>query len=206
MTDTSQPAHHQPEGRRSGGRAGRQAVRASHVIERQPFLTSTLKPFEVMSDEGMELLEHNADTILEEVGVEIRDFPAAFKIFADGGAMVDGTRVRFPRGMCRSIVQATAPRMFTQHARNPANNVEIGGRNVVFAPNYGSPFVQDLDNGRRYATLADFQNFVKLAYLSPHLHHSGGTVCEPVDIPVSKRHLDMVYANFTKFWKSASVA
>ncbi len=65
----------------------------------------------------------------------------------------------------------------------------------MFAPNYGSPFVTDLDNGRRYATLEDFQNFVKLAYLSPHLHHSGGTVCEPVDVPVSKRHLDMVYSH-----------
>ena len=65
----------------------------------------------------------------------------------------------------------------------------------MFAPNYGSPFVHDLDAGRRYATLADFENFVKLAYLSPNLHHSGGTVCEPVDIPVNKRHLDMVYAH-----------
>jgi trimethylamine--corrinoid protein Co-methyltransferase len=27
------------------------------------------------------------------------------------------------------------------------------------------------------------------------MHHSGGTVCEPVDIPVNKRHLDMVYAH-----------
>jgi trimethylamine--corrinoid protein Co-methyltransferase len=36
---------------------------------------------------------------------------------------------------------------------------------------------------------------VKLAYLSPHLHHSGGTVCEPVDVPVNKRHLDMVYSH-----------
>jgi trimethylamine--corrinoid protein Co-methyltransferase len=55
--------------------------------------------------------------------------------------------------------------------------------------------VHDLDNGRRYATIADFENFVKLAYSSPYLHHSGGTVCEPVDVPVSKRHLDMVYAH-----------
>ena len=45
------------------------------------------------------------------------------------------------------------------------------------------------------ATLEDFRNFVKLAYMSPYLHHSGGTVCEPVDIPVNKRHLDMVYAH-----------
>ena len=36
---------------------------------------------------------------------------------------------------------------------------------------------------------------MKLAYLSPHLHHSGGTVCEPVDVPVNKRHLDMVYSH-----------
>ena len=85
--------------------------------------------------------------------------------------------------------------MYTQHARNPENNVQIGGDATVFAPNYGSPFVHDLEGGRRYATLADFQNFVKLAYMSPHLHHSGGTVCEPVDVPVSKRHLDMVYAH-----------
>jgi trimethylamine--corrinoid protein Co-methyltransferase len=55
--------------------------------------------------------------------------------------------------------------------------------------------VRDLDRGRRYATLEDFHNFVKLAYLSPSIHHSGGTVCEPVDIPVAERHLDMVYSH-----------
>ena len=97
--------------------------------------------------------------------------------------------------MCRQIVQATAPRQFTQYARNEANNVEIGGMHTVFAPNYGSPFVRDLDRGRRYGTIEDFRNFVKLAYMSPHLHHSGGTVCEPVDVPVNKRHLDMVYSH-----------
>ena len=66
---------------------------------------------------------------------------------------------------------------------------------TVFAPNYGSPFVRDLDRGRRYGTIEDFRNLVKLAYASPHLHHSGGTVCEPVDVPVNKRHLDMVYSH-----------
>jgi len=73
--------------------------------------------------------------------------------------------------------------------------VETGGRHPVLAPNYGSPFVRDLDKGRRYGTIEDFRNFVKLAYMSPHLHHSGGTVCEPVDVPVNKRHLDMVYSH-----------
>ncbi len=182
-------------GRRSGGRAGRQAMRASHTIERVAYLTRTMKPYELVSDEGLAIIEENAETILAEIGVEIRDYPSALPVFAAAGAEVSGTRVRFPRGLCRSIVQASAPAAYTQHARNPANSVVIGGDTTVFAPNYGSPFVHDLDNGRRYATLADFQNFVKLAHMSPYLHHSGGTVCEPVDVPVSKRHLDMVYAH-----------
>ncbi len=90
---------------------------------------------------------------------------------------------------------ATAPSTFTQVARNPAHTVEIGGDAVVFAPAYGSPFVRDLAGGRRYGSMADFENFVKLAWSIPWLHHSGGTVCEPVDVPVNKRHLDMVYAH-----------
>lgn len=66
---------------------------------------------------------------------------------------------------------------------------------MVLVPAYGPPFIRNLDEGRRYASLEDFKNFVKLAYMSPGLHHSGGTVCEPVDIPVNKRHLDMVYSH-----------
>jgi trimethylamine--corrinoid protein Co-methyltransferase len=182
-------------GRRTGGRAGRQAARLHAAVARVPFLTRALAPFEVLSEEGLELLEQNADTILEQVGIEFHDAPEAVRLFAEAGALVEGERVRFPRGMCRSIVQATAPETFTQVARNPANSVVFGGRNTIFAPAYGSPFVTDLDGGRRYGTIEDFRNFVKLAYASPHVHHSGGTVCEPVDLPVNKRHLDMVYAH-----------
>jgi trimethylamine--corrinoid protein Co-methyltransferase len=180
---------------RTGGRAGRQAARASHHIARVPFLTRTLAPFEVLNEEGLATIEHNADTILEQVGLEFRGDPDALRMFRDAGADVQGERVRFPRGMARQIVQTSAPRVFTQYARNEANSVQIGGDATVLAPNYGSPFVRDLDKGRRYGTIEDFRNFVKLAYMSPHLHHSGGTVCEPVDVPVNKRHLDMVYSH-----------
>ena len=55
--------------------------------------------------------------------------------------------------------------------------------------------MHDLDQGRRYGTIEDFRNFVKLAYSSPYMHHSGGTVCEPVDLPVNKRHLEMNYSH-----------
>ena len=115
-------------------------------------------------------------------------------MWKEAGADVKGDRVRFPKGLVRSLIK-TAPREFMQYARNPASNVTVGGNNTVFAPVYGPPFIRNLDEGRRYATIEDFRNFVKLAYMSPSLHHSGGTVCEPVDIPVAKRHLDMVYSH-----------
>lgn len=182
-------------GRRSGGRAGRAATRAASAAPIPTYLRRQIRPYELVTDEQLEQIEHNADTILEQVGIEFRDYPTALERWKEAGADVDGVRVRFPRGLCRKIVQDSAPRQYTQHARNPANNVEIGGNNTVFAPNYGSPFVYDQDNGRRYATINDFENVVKLAYMSPYIHHSGGTVCEPVDIPVNKRHLDMVYAH-----------
>jgi trimethylamine--corrinoid protein Co-methyltransferase len=181
--------------RRSGGRDARRALRAHPRDTYVPFLTRKLAPFEVLNDEGLSIIEHNADTILEEVGLEFRGDPEALRLFRDAGADVEGERVRFPRGLARSIVRASAPHEFIQHARNPERSVRIGGDATVLAPSYGTPFVRDLDGGRRYGTIEDFRNFVKLAYLSPHLQHSGGTVCEPVDVPVHKRHLDMVYAH-----------
>ncbi|HEM45581.1 MAG TPA: trimethylamine methyltransferase, partial [Alphaproteobacteria bacterium] len=159
------------------------------------YVTRPFAPMEVLGEEGLAIIEDNADTVLQEIGIEFRDDPETLELWRGAGADVQGERVRFERGMLRRIIGASAPAEFIQHARNPANSVRIGGNATVFVPAYGPPFVRDLDDGRRYATIEDFRNFVKLAYLSPALHHSGGTVCEPVDLPVNKRHLDMVYSH-----------
>jgi len=181
--------------RRSGGRSARRAQRNAKSDEVTTFLQRRLEPVEVLDEAGLQQIEANAELILSEVGVAFQEFPEALDLWRAAGAEVDGDLVKFPPGLCRSLVQATAPKDFMQHARNSARSVKIGGNSTVFAPNYGSPFVTDLDSGRRYATLEDFENVVKITYQLPHLHHSGGTVVEPVDIPVNKRHLDMVYSH-----------
>ena len=182
-------------GRRGGGGAdARRAKRQSGEIVQFSYIRRALKEFEVLDEEGLALIENNAELVLEEIGIDFRDDAEALAMWKDAGADVQGERVHFPRGLCRELLK-TAPAQFTQHARNPVRNVEIGGKNTVFAPVYGPPFVRDLDEGRRYATIEDFRNFVKLAYMAPAMHHSGGTVCEPVDVPVNKRHLDMVYSH-----------
>jgi len=180
--------------RRSGGRTGRRESRAARVPPAAPYIIRNLPTREVLSEEGLSLIEGNADALLQDIGIEFRDDDEILDLWRSAGADVREQRVRFPKGLLRQLI-STAPAQFTQHARNPARNVEIGGNNTVFAPVYGPPFVRDLDDGRRYGTIEDFRNFVKLAYLSPHMHHSGGTVCEPVDLPVNKRHLDMVYSH-----------
>ncbi|WP_289089475.1 trimethylamine methyltransferase family protein, partial [uncultured Sulfitobacter sp.] len=131
-----------------------------------------------------------------EIGVNFVHNPGALKLWRDAGADVDGERVRIPRGLARKLC-STAPSEFTQYARNRDKSVVIGGRNMVLAPVYGPPFVRDTAGGRRYATMEDFNKFVKLGYMSKWLHHSGGTVCEPTDVPVNKRHLDMLHAHMT---------
>jgi len=179
---------------RQGRRSRRQARRVSAPgiiagVRRQ------IPPYILASEEGLDIVEAAAEGILQEIGIEFRGDPDALVLWRQAGADVRGDRVRFDKGMVRHIVTATAPRTFRQHARNPERSLLVGGDNVIFAPAYGMPFVRDLEGGRRYGSIADFENIVKLAYMSPWLHHSGGTVCEPVDLPVNKRHMDMVYAH-----------
>ncbi|NDW52250.1 trimethylamine methyltransferase family protein [Aliiroseovarius sp. PrR006] len=182
--------------RRGGGGAARRAERTAVSFECAKFITRNIPNLEILNEEAMEIIEYNAETVLEEVGVNFVENPAALARWKEAGADVDGERVRIPRGLARELCK-TAPSSFTQHARNPERNVEIGGKNMVLAPVYGPPFVRDADGGRRYATIEDFRNFVRLGYMSKWLHHSGGTVCEPTDVPVNKRHLDMLHAHMT---------
>jgi trimethylamine--corrinoid protein Co-methyltransferase len=180
------------DGRR--GRDARRAARAQRAGVSIPYITRNLPLTEILTEEGLAIIEHNAETVLEEIGIEFRGHARALELLKGAGCDVKGERVRFPRGLARQLV-STVPSEYLQHARNPERSVHIGGKSTVFAPVYGPPFVHDIDKGRRYGTIEDFRNFVKLAYMSPYMHHSGGTVCEPVDLPVNKRHLDMVYAH-----------
>jgi trimethylamine--corrinoid protein Co-methyltransferase len=185
------------EGRRSraGGREGRQRSRAERARPAPAYIKRIIPPYELLSEEGLRSIEAHADRILEAIGFEIRGDDIALQLFEKAGARRDGDRLYLPAGLTRAIIKATTPPSFIQHARNPSRSVLIGGDGLVFAPSYGSPFVADLEGGRRYGSIGDFENFVKLAYSSPFLHHSGGTVCEPVDLPVNKRHLSMLYAH-----------
>jgi trimethylamine--corrinoid protein Co-methyltransferase len=145
-------------GRRRGSpRAARSDDEAPGV----PYIVRNIPSYEILSEENLLRIEATADGILAQVGIEFRDDPAAIDHWKRAGAKVDGLRVTFEPGMLKEIV-ASAPSQFTQYARNPSNNVLIGGNSVVFSPAYGSPFVMDQDRGRRYGTIEDFRNLIKV--------------------------------------------
>ncbi len=181
--------------RRSRGGA-REAKLNREEAKAPAYVTRQIPFYEMLGEEGLIRLEDQADWLIQEIGLEFREDPIALEIWRKAGADVRETRVRAPRGMIRELCK-TAPKSFMQIARNPDRSVKIGEDGQVFAPVYGPPFVRDLEGGRRYGSIDDFEKLVKLSYMLPSLHHGGLVICEPCDVPVSKRHLDMLFIHMT---------
>lgn len=188
MDETLTPAR-----TRAGGRAARRALRGTRDIHMLPGLTRGIPTCEVMDQAQIERIDNASMHILENTGVQFRD-PIALADWKQAGARVDGDRVHLDRGLVRELV-ATVPEQFTYHARNPQNNVELGGRHSVFVPMTGAPFLRDLDDVRRNPTIADLGMFHKLAHMSPALHSTAHHIVEPMDLPVSHRHLHITYSS-----------
>ncbi len=150
-----------------------------------------MQRFEILTKNQVQKVHETSLRILEQIGLDF-GHPPALELLKKGGAKVDGQRVFFPSRMVEAQIKKV-PASFTLHARNPKNNLDVGGSNMVLAPGYGAAFVTDLENGRRKATLKDYENFVKLTGASPHQDVQSGTVVEPTDVPYETRHAHMVY-------------
>lgn len=178
---------------RSGGRAGRRAIRTAPDHTMLPGLRRTLPLCEPLDEEQIRKLDDASMAILEEVGIVFRD-PIALADWKRAGAKVEGERVYLDRGLVRELI-SSIPSSFTYHARNPAKNVPLGGDRSIFVPMTGAPFLRDLDNERRNPTLADLAMFHKLSHMLPALHSSAHHIVEPYDHPISHRHLRITYSS-----------
>jgi trimethylamine--corrinoid protein Co-methyltransferase len=118
---------------RHRSREARRLARSRRGMEKLPFIRRKLPEVQLLSTEAIEVIEWNAETILEEIGVEFRRDPESIQLWKQAGADVQQERVHIPRGMCRQLL-APAPREFSLHARNPERTVRFGGDSTVFAP------------------------------------------------------------------------
>ena len=159
-----------------------------------------MQRFGILTKTQVEKVHEASLQILEQVGVDF-SYPPALEVLKKAGAKVEGERVFFSAKLVAEQIK-NAPRQFTIYARNPEKNVIIGGRHMVFTPGYGAPFVADIVNGRRKATLNDFKNFVQLTGASVNLDILSGNVVEPNDIPHEIRHAQMFYTSVKNSDKS----
>jgi trimethylamine--corrinoid protein Co-methyltransferase len=178
---------------RAGGRAARRTLRTTRDYRMLPGLERKIPDCEVMDQEHVEMIDAASMDILENVGVQFRD-PIALDDWKKAGAKVVGEMVYLDRGLIRDLI-ATIPSNFTYHARNPDNNVQLGGKHSVFVPMTGAPFLRDLDDVRRNPVLDDLAMFHKLSHMLPSLHSTAHHIVEPYDHPISQRHLRITYSS-----------
>ncbi|MDE0211372.1 MAG: trimethylamine methyltransferase family protein [Boseongicola sp.] len=178
---------------RAGGRAARRALRTAPSFDMLPTLAGTLPLCEVMDESGVERIDGASMHVLEDVGVLFRD-PVALSDWKRAGAKVEGEMVHLDRGLVRELI-ATIPSEFTYHARDPGKIVRLGGRSSVFVPMSGAPYLRDLDDKRRSPTLEDLAMFHKLSHMLPAMHSTSHHIVEPMDHPVSHRHLRITYSS-----------
>jgi trimethylamine---corrinoid protein Co-methyltransferase len=153
---------------------------------------NTMPRYEILSEDAMAVLDRGWRRIVTEIGIEFLLDEAVEEFRKAGQQVLDGNRVILdPEFVLEQV--AKAPREFELQARNPERSIHIGGDHMAFASVYGCPFVREGDV-RREATMADFENLVRLSQAFPELDSPGGTICEPNDRPLDSRHLDMVYA------------
>ncbi|MEZ2127840.1 MULTISPECIES: trimethylamine methyltransferase family protein [unclassified Sinorhizobium] len=178
---------------RRGGRDARRALRTTPRFQMLPTLKRGLPNVEPMNREQIERIHNASMDILEEVGVVFRD-PIALEDWKRAGADVREERVHLDRALVMDLIK-TIPPEIKYYARNPENNVELGGRKSIFVPMTGAPYMRDLDDVRRGPTIADLETFHKLAHMMPALHSSAHHIVEPMDIVVAHRHLHITYSS-----------
>ena len=150
--------------------------------------------YEILAPEAMEQLDGAWRRLVSEIGIEFMS-DRALELFRQAGQRVeDNTVFLDPEFVLEQV--AKAPREFDVQARNPKNNIHIGGDAMAFGAVYGPPFVRE-GEVRRDGSFEDYRNFLRLSQSYDVLDSAGGVVCEPNDTPLDSRHLDMNLALMT---------
>lgn len=176
--------------------------RANRVRDRRPSagahpspwraLQNPYEPTKVLSDDHVEHIHHSSLRLLHTTGMRVLQ-PQARGILAAAGCVVDDLMVRFDPELIESMV-ALAPSTFMLRARNPARDLTIGGRNVVFTSVGGPAFANDVERGRRPGTHTEQMEYLRLVQSLDVIQQEGGGPFEAMDLAPETRHLDLCHS------------
>lgn len=150
-----------------------------------------MQRYQVITNDDLMKIHENSMKIMSEVGI-VMPYDHAKELLAKHGATIDGDVVRFPRALVEEAIK-TAPDSYTMYSRDGKHDVDISTEKTAYAGPYGSPFVTDMDRGRRSSTLQDFIDIVKIVDNLENVDIQSHISCEPSDIEEADRPLTMVY-------------
>lgn len=145
---------------------------------------------EVLTQEDLGRVHEATLKILRETGV-IFNNEEALAVFKKHGARVENKTVFITREMVDQALR-DAPKTFRMRARNDKNSVTVG-EGFLVQPNVGPVYIQDIDRGRRKATLEDYANIQKLCQASDVVDLVGTIPVDPSDITSGDKFLMMMY-------------
>jgi trimethylamine---corrinoid protein Co-methyltransferase len=183
--------------KRAGGRAGMQVRAGTAAIDQMPWRipVNPDRPTEPLDAEGVQRIHKTAMRILSEIGIEFLN-PDAVEHLRRAGCVINGTNVRMDEDFVMEMV-GRAPQTFTITPRNPAREITLGGKHMVFVNVSSPPNAWDLERGKRSGDFETFKEFMKLTQYFNCIHVAGGYPVEPIDIHPSVRHLDCLYEKLT---------
>jgi trimethylamine--corrinoid protein Co-methyltransferase len=136
--------------------------------------TRAFPPLKFLTAEQEETIHRGALYTLEKTGMQI-EHEGALRLMADAGCRVDteARRVRIPAWLAEECLRRV-PSHFRLRARDPENDLMVGGDTVYFMQGMGMRFV-DLDTWEtRPATAAEHREAMIVADALPNLHLAEG--------------------------------
>ncbi|MDR2456473.1 MAG: trimethylamine methyltransferase family protein, partial [Deltaproteobacteria bacterium] len=130
--------------------------------------------------------------VLNKTGVNFHS-DKALRVLAESGLKVDGQRVRFTEKAVLSALES-APKSFPIKARDEAFDAVLG-EGMLVATATGALYIVSEQEGRRLATLRDFENIQKLYQTSGVVDLAGYTPVYPSDVPAEVKFLRMTQAS-----------
>lgn len=157
--------------RRAGGRAARVAMREAPLAEDARAIRPGMSGgrFRPLGDRAVADVVDAALTLLEELGMG-QATPEFIEVVTAAGGSYDGTRLRFPRDLVRSMIEIAA-KEFTLYGWDDSKNVHIGGDRVHFATSGAAVLMLDHGTRRfRHSQLTDIYDCARLADTLDNIH------------------------------------
>lgn len=162
----------QTRGRRSGGRAARQALRAAPLAEELRPVRAGLKGgrYTPLSDAGVQRIHEAALDALEQIGLSQAPPSGVEAMVAAGAIPGDDGRLRYPRALVEDML-AKAARNITLHGRDPKYDLHLEENRVHYGTAGAAVHMVDIETKEyRESTAQDLYDAARIVQNLDNVH------------------------------------